>query len=87
MLKIQYKETISHRLAGIPCLIGVRMCKKYPPNPKADNPDDYYGYCDVDYDILDSKGKPAAWLEKKATKSDHDDIFNRVVEVFTGDEL
>ena len=44
MLKINYKETISHRLAGIPCLIGVRMCKKYPPNPKADNPDDYYGY-------------------------------------------
>lgn len=85
MLKINYKETISHRLAGIPCLIGVRMCKKYPPNPNADNPDDYYGYWDVDYDILDQKGKAAAWLENKATKSDHDDIFNRVVEVFTGE--
>lgn len=60
MLKFNYKELIDYRLAGIPCLIGVRMCKKYPPNPKADNPYDYYGYCDVDYDILDSKGKPAA---------------------------
>ena len=81
MLKFNYKELIDHRLAGIPCLIGVRVCKKHPPKATADNPDDYYGYWDVDYDILDSKGKPAAWLDKKATKSDRDEIVSHIIEV------
>ena len=81
MFKFKYREIIDHRIAGIPCQIGVRMCKKQPPCPTADNPYDYYGGWDVDYDILDSRGKPAAWLENKATPADHDEILNHIREV------
>ena len=81
MFKFNYKEIIDHRLAGIPCQIGVRKCKKVSRQEAADNPYDYYGYCDVDYDILDSRGKPAAWLENKATPADHDEIVSHIIQV------
>lgn len=78
MFTFKYKAEIRHKIDGIPCLIGVRMFKKVSPQVAADNPYDYYGYYDISYDILDSKGLPAAWLEKKVTPNEHDEIIYHV---------
>jgi hypothetical protein len=50
-----------------------------PPDPRADNPWDYYGYTEFDYTVCDRRGRPAPWLEKKLTRADeariHDEYF------------
>ena len=71
-----YLTEISHKIASIPCLIAVRRFKKISPDIAADNPYDYYGYCDIDYDVLTADGKPAgAWLLNKITPNEADEIL------------
>jgi hypothetical protein len=31
---------------------------------------DYYGYRDAEWEVLDRRGRPAAWLERKLTDAD-----------------
>jgi hypothetical protein len=69
--------TIQTQLAGIPCQIAVtgfrRVEGSYSYNAPSDL--DYYGYTDYDYEILDRRGRPAPWLEKKVTEDEIDDII------------
>lgn len=71
---MNYKAKIEHRIAGIPCLIGVidyaMVRGSYNYNAPSDL--DYYGYEDMAFDILDRGGRLAPWLEKKV--SDYSDI-------------
>lgn len=55
------KTTIS----GIPCEIEVIHFYRQPPNPRADNPDDFHGYTELEFNVLDRRGRPAPWLELK----------------------
>ena len=72
---------IAARVAGIPCLIQVdHYFVQRPLGRYCDSRDDCYGYTDIDYTICDRKGRPAPWLEKKATKKDHDEIIKRIEE-------
>jgi hypothetical protein len=52
---------------GIPCLIRVSYWEPYLPAKVSGPPEDCYpeegGY--GDWEILDRKGRPAPWLEKK----------------------
>lgn len=66
-MKTSYRDEIEFTLAGIPCLIGVIYynCVKGSGRYDAPSDIDYYGYTELDYDILDRKGYRARWLERK----------------------
>lgn len=63
---------IQTRLAGIPCQIAVTDFKTVKGSYIYDAPSDldYYGYCEYDYEILDRRGRPAAWLERKVSEAE-----------------
>jgi hypothetical protein len=64
-------DQIEIRIAGIPALAGITHFVHVPPfsgsSHMCDSSDDYYGYTEVEWDVLDRKGRPAPWLEKKLT--------------------
>jgi hypothetical protein len=49
------------KIKGIPCIIEVNSFGDY--------------LTDTTFDVLDRKGYPAKWLEKKITQSDYDRIY------------
>lgn len=57
-------------VAGIPCIVDVTYYAK-GHNGSRDEPPDYG---EVEYDILDRKGYPAAWLAKKLMEQDAERI-------------
>ena len=63
-------------IAGIPCGIVVDYYVCVPPFQGSahlcDSSDDYYGFTEFEYTVLDRKGYKAAWLEAKATSKDGD---------------
>lgn len=62
-----YIETVEFCLKGIPCLIGVvdYSCVKGSYSYNAPSDWDYYGYSDIEWELLDRKGYRAKWLEYK----------------------
>ena len=67
-------------ISGIPCKILVDTLFIQKPNLYADNPDDYYGYSDVEFTVCDRRGRPAPWLERKLTDNDTDRIKTEILE-------
>lgn len=69
--KSPYIDEIPFYVSGIPCLIGVINYTKVKGDSSSWDSDwDYYGYTECEYDILDRKGYPAAWLERKGVDTD-----------------
>ncbi len=74
---------IDHAIAGIPCIIGVSDYYRADSQGRgASNDWDSYGYSEWNGEILDRKGYPALWLEKKITSKEQDKIDARVDEYF-----
>lgn len=75
-----YLAEIETRVAGIPCLIGVidysSVKGSYSYNAPSDL--DFYGYTECDWDILDRRGRPAPWLQRKVTTRDEADIMKTI---------
>lgn len=73
---MSYIAEIEHRVAGIPCLIGVidydRVEGSYSYNAPSDM--DYHGYTECDWEILDRRGRPAPWLARKINAREEDAI-------------
>ena len=71
-----YIAEIEHRVAGIPCLIGVidydRVKGSFSYNAPSDM--DYHGYTECDWEILDRRGRPAPWLARKINAREEDAI-------------
>ena len=63
------------RVAGIPCTIRIDHHSVVKANIRADSDWDYSGYEDFEYTICDQRGRPAPWLERKATQTDHNQIY------------
>jgi hypothetical protein len=82
----QYIDIVESTIAGIPCTIGVLEYDEVAPyagsvyNCNSDS--DYYGYTDLSYDILDRKGYPAAWLERKMTRKDEERVEMDIADHF-----
>lgn len=72
---------IQTRLAGIPCQIAVANFKRVKGSYSYNAPSDldYYGYTDYDYEVLDRRGRPAPWLERKVSA---DDIEQKIIDHF-----
>jgi hypothetical protein len=71
-------------LKGIPCLIGVidYSCVKGSYSYHAPSDWDYYGYSDIEWELLDRKGYRAKWLEYKL-----DDDTNAEIEEAIAKEM
>jgi hypothetical protein len=82
-----YLAEIESTVAGIPCLIGVTEFSSvdgsYSYNAPSDM--DYYGYSESGWDVLDRRGRPAAWLERKLTDADRSRIEREIEEAMTED--
>lgn len=74
---------IESKIAGIPCRIQVDSCLVKKPFKgsafNCDSSDDYYGYTDISFTVLDRKGYKAAWLEKKMTQKDVERIEKEIL--------
>ncbi len=77
-----YIAEIESRISGIPCLIGVTHFNSvrgsYSYNAPSDM--DYYGYTESEWEVLDRRGRPAAWLERKLTDLERSRIDEEVFE-------
>lgn len=71
-----YLAEVPHRIQGIPCLIGVTHyeCVRGSYSRNAPSDMDYYGYSESEWEVLDQRGRPAPWLERKLTDNDRSDI-------------
>ena len=82
---MSYIAEIESRVAGIPCLIGVlsfdSVQGSYSYNAPSDM--DYYGYTESEWDVLDRRGRSAAWLERKLTDDDRQRIEQEIAEAMT----
>jgi hypothetical protein len=82
-----YLAEIESTVAGIPCLIGVMEFSSvrgsYSYNAPSDM--DYYGYTESDWEVLDRRGRPAAWLERKLTDPDRSRIEREIEKAMTED--
>lgn len=64
---MSYIEKIDTYVAGIPCQIGViSYVHQKPLGRTADSDWDCYGYTDIDWELLDRRGRRAQWLDNKA---------------------
>jgi hypothetical protein len=82
MSKRNYVAEIESRVAGIPCIIGVIEFSSHSGSYSYNAPSDldYCGYTELEYDILDRRGRPAAWLERKLDSAARDGIRHLVCE-------
>jgi len=81
-----YIAEIEARVAGIPCLIGVVDYERYQPAYISGPPEDCYPAegGTGDFEILDSRGRRAPWLEKKITAQDEENIQEAIFEYMEG---
>jgi len=67
-------------IQGIPCQARVTyFFEQKPLGPGADSDYDCYGYTVVDFDVLDTRGRPAPWLERKMTDADRAAIERQII--------
>lgn len=80
-----YIAEIESRIAGIPCLICVTHFNSvrgsYSYNAPSDM--DYYGYTESEWEVLDRRGRPAAWIERKMTGADQSRIEQEIADHMT----
>lgn len=77
---------ISARIAGIPCKIDIVRFEHKAPNYSysAETDLDFYGYTIIDYRVLDRRGRPAPWLERKLDERERDALELHITEVIRG---
>lgn len=77
---------ITTRAAGIPAVARVTYAHYTRPDPMTwASPEDYYGGWTLDWEICDSRGRPAPWLERKATDDDRQRIEAELIEQLQGE--
>lgn len=78
----RYCADFDSTVAGIPCGIKVDSVEVHQGNYSlsAACPDEYHGYQDIEFTVLDSKGYPAPWLQAKLTNADTARIEGEILE-------
>lgn len=81
----KYELVFDFRVAGIPAKIGVTHANCTAPwggNGFGCPSDiDYYGEINIEYEVLDSRGRSAAWLHRKVDNDAHQEICNTAAEL------
>ena len=69
-----HNPIVKVRVQGIPCLASVTHFKSQPrfngPASACDSDEDYFGFTECEFEILDRNGRPASWLARKLTDLD-----------------
>lgn len=69
------------RVSGIPAICEVTYFEPGYVDPRRGHPDGWLPddppY--MEYELMDSRGRPAPWLERKATTKDHERIFHEAI--------
>jgi hypothetical protein len=74
---------VATRIAGIPCQVEVGHFFRQPAlGPRADSDWDCYGYTDLEFEVLDRRGRPAPWLRKKVTEADELAIGDAIADAY-----
>jgi len=73
------RAPIDVHICGIPCQVRVTHYLRQRPDSRADNPDDYYGYVELEYDVLDRRGRPAPWLERKLDQREIERLEEEII--------
>jgi hypothetical protein len=75
---------IETRVAGIPCIIGVvnYECVRGSYSRNAASDWDYAGYTESDWEVLDRRGRPAPWLQRKVGDDDVERIESEIQDYF-----
>lgn len=86
MSKKSYLNVIDVMVDGIPCKVGIidfyQSAGSYSYNANSDH--DYYGYCEMDWNLLDRKGYLAGnWLTRKMSGSKVREIEEQIREAMT----
>lgn len=73
---------IEHRIEGVPCIIRVTHYEPKVPEHRHGHPDIWAPGepAEVEYEVLDSKGYRAEWLERKITAEMDDSIRAMLIE-------
>ena len=76
---MKHTGEIDTRIAGIPCQIKIDYYfRQKPLGPQADSDVDCYGYTDAEYTVLDRRGYPAMWLQRKIDQRTADRIMELI---------
>lgn len=77
---------ISARIGGIPCTIDIVRFEHKAPNYSysAETDMDFYGYTIIDYRVLDRRGRPAPWLERKMDEKEREALERYITEYLNG---
>ena len=74
--------SIETRIAGIPCIVETTHISIVRADHLADSDWDYTGYSEMEWVVLDRRGRPAPWLQRKVTDEDeeriNEEIFNQM---------
>jgi hypothetical protein len=71
----------NYRLAGIPCIIDVTSLTVVAGEGYgAPSEIDARGWVESEFDVLDTRGRPAPWLERKLTEQITANIENEIAE-------
>ena len=79
---------IETRISGIPCLVDYSIHGHYEPARTYGPPERCYEaqYPEIDFDVLDRRGRPAPWLEKKLTQAERQRIETEIEEAHEDDQ-
>jgi len=76
-------KTINIRICNIPCKVKINSFYNQEGNFSRNSPSDldFYGFTELDFTILDRKGYPAPWLERKLEKDtkEQESLERRIV--------
>ena len=84
----KYSADLDSTISGIPCgiWIGAIDAKEGTFSIRAETPEEYNNYCNIEFKVLDRSGYPAPWLENKMTDEDTARIEGEILESMRDDE-
>ena len=78
-----YIAKIETTVSGIPAIIGVISYESAAPDYTCRDSDiDFNGYIDIDFEVLDRRGRIAPWLSKKLTATSTERLEEQVIKYF-----
>jgi len=76
---MQINTTIKN---GLPCIAVLTWYLSAAANYRADNPEDYYGYTDVEFELRTRNDKPANWMDKFMSEKDRQRIEMELIALY-----
>jgi hypothetical protein len=71
-----YIHQLDAEICGIPCIIGVTTYERVQGSFSYNAPSDmdYHGYEEIEFDVLNRRGRPAPYLERRMTDDERESI-------------